>query len=101
MLFSNAYTSCPICVPARASFATGLPVHKNRLWDNAMPYHGQIPSWGHSLQSKDVSVESIGKLDCVAVARVPEKTYSNDGCKWSGNGMGINSKRKRESKSFS
>ena len=29
MLFSNAYTSCPICVPARASFATGLPVHKN------------------------------------------------------------------------
>ena len=31
MVFSNAYTSCPICVPARASFATGLPVHKNRL----------------------------------------------------------------------
>ena len=62
MLFTNAYTSCPICVPARASFATGLPVHQNRLWDNAMPYYGQIPSWGHSLQSKNVSVESIGKL---------------------------------------
>ena len=53
MLFTNAYTSCPICVPARASFATGLPVHQNRLWDNAMPYYGQIPSWGHSLQSKN------------------------------------------------
>ena len=62
MVFSNAYTSCPICVPARASFATGLPVHKNRLWDNAMPYHGQKPSWGHSLQSRNVPVESIGKL---------------------------------------
>lgn len=62
ILFSNAYTSCPICVPARASFATGLPVHKNRLWDNAMPYFGQIPSWGHSLQSQKVRVESIGKL---------------------------------------
>ena len=62
MLFSNAYTSCPICVPARASFATGLPVHQNRLWDNAMPYYGQKPSWGHSLQSESVSVESIGKL---------------------------------------
>ncbi len=62
MLFKNAYTPCPICVPARASFATGLPVHKTRLWDNAMPYFGQIPSWGHSLQSKGVSVESIGKL---------------------------------------
>ena len=62
VIFSNAYTSCPICVPARASFATGLPVHKTRLWDNAMPYYGQIPSWGHSLQSKNISVESIGKL---------------------------------------
>ena len=62
MVFSNAYTSCPICVPARASFATGLPVHKNRLWDNAMPYYGQKPSWGHSLQSRNVPVESIGKL---------------------------------------
>mgnify|MGYP001157567189 FL=1 len=62
VIFSNAYTSCPICVPARASFATGLPVHKNRLWDNAMPYYGQISSWGHSLQSQNVPVESIGKL---------------------------------------
>ncbi len=62
VIFSNAYTSCPICVPARASFATGLPVHKNRLWDNAMPYYGQIPSWGHCLQSNNISVESIGKL---------------------------------------
>ena len=60
--FTNAYTPCPICVPARASFATGLPVHKNRLWDNAMPYYGQLPSWGHMLQKVEVSVESIGKL---------------------------------------
>ena len=60
--FTNAYTPCPICVPARASFATGLPVHKNRLWDNAMPYFGQLPSWGHMLQKEKISVESIGKL---------------------------------------
>ena len=60
--FKNAYTPCPICVPARASFATGLPVHKNRLWDNAMPYFGQINSWGHELQKNNISVESIGKL---------------------------------------
>ena len=60
--FSNAYTPSPICVPARASFATGLPVHKTRLWDNAMPYTGQIRGWGHALQDKGVPVESIGKL---------------------------------------
>ena len=62
MRFTDAYTPSPICVPARASFATGRHVHQNRLWDNAMPYTGQIPGWGHCLQDAGVPVESIGKL---------------------------------------
>lgn len=62
MRFNNAYTPSPICVPARAAFATGRHVHQNRLWDNAMPYTGSIPGWGHALQSAGVPVESIGKL---------------------------------------
>lgn len=60
--FTNAYTPSPICVPARASFATGRYVHQTRLWDNAMPYDGSIPGWGHALQARGVPVESIGKL---------------------------------------
>ena len=60
--FTNAYTPSPICVPARASFATGLYTHQTRLWDNAMPYAGQIPGWGHALQGAGVPVQSIGKL---------------------------------------
>ena len=60
--FTQAYTPSPICVPARASFATGLYAHQTRLWDNAMPYTGQIPGWGHALQNLGVRVESIGKL---------------------------------------
>ncbi|MEL6233132.1 MAG: sulfatase-like hydrolase/transferase, partial [Pseudomonadota bacterium] len=60
--FANAVTPSPICVPARASFATGRYVHQTRLWDNAMPYAGQIPGWGHALQRAGVRVESIGKL---------------------------------------
>lgn len=60
--FSNAYTPSPICVPARASFATGLYPHQTRLWDNAMPYTGAIKGWGHALQDQDIPVESIGKL---------------------------------------
>lgn len=60
--FTNAYTPCPICVPARASFATGLYPHQTRMWDNAMPYEGSIRGWGHALQEKGVPVESIGKL---------------------------------------
>ena len=62
MRFTNAYTPSPICVPARAAFASGRPVHVNRLWDNAMPYTGAIPGWGHALQERNVPVESIGKL---------------------------------------
>ena len=61
-VFENAYTPSPICVPARAAFATGRHVHETRLWDNAMPYAGQIPGWGHALQEAGVPVESIGKL---------------------------------------
>lgn len=60
--FTDAYTPSPICVPARASFATGRYPHQTRLWDNAMPYTGAIPGWGHALQAKGVPVESIGKL---------------------------------------
>ena len=62
MRFTDAYTPSPICVPARAAFATGRHVHTNRLWDNAMPYTGTPNGWGHSLQAANIPVESIGKL---------------------------------------
>ncbi len=60
--FSAAYTTCPICVPARASFATGQYVHQNGYWDNAIAYDGRVESWGHRLQAAGMRVESIGKL---------------------------------------
>lgn len=60
--FTDAYTSCPICVPARASFATGLYGHQTGHWDNATPYTGMPESWGHRLQSNGNAVGSIGKL---------------------------------------
>ena len=60
--FTSAYTNCPICVPARASFATGQYVHKIRYWDNAIAYDGKIPSWGHRLMQQGHHVASIGKL---------------------------------------
>lgn len=60
--FSRAYTPSPICVPARASLATGRYVHRNRCWSNAQAYHGEPRGWGHVLQDHGVAVESIGKL---------------------------------------
>lgn len=60
--FTNAFTPSPICVPARASLATGRWVHDIGYWDNAMGYDGLVSSWGHALQSAGQRVESIGKL---------------------------------------
>ena len=60
--YDNAYTPSPICVPARASFATGRHVHELGCWDNAHPYTGQVEGWGHALQRAGCRVLSIGKL---------------------------------------
>ena len=64
--FASAYTTCPICVPARASLATGRYVHQIAFWDNAIAYDGRIPSWGHRLLARGHRVLSIGKLHYVS-----------------------------------
>lgn len=60
--FSAAYTTCPVCVPARAAFATGKYVHQIGYWDNADAYDGSLPSWHHRLRERGHRVVSIGKL---------------------------------------
>lgn len=60
--FTAAYTPSPICVPARAALATGLPVHRIGAWDNAHPYDGSVRGWAHALRDAGCGVVSIGKL---------------------------------------
>ncbi|MEM7407214.1 MAG: sulfatase-like hydrolase/transferase [Pseudomonadota bacterium] len=62
MRYTNAYTPSPVCVPARASFATGMHVAQTRCWSSAEAYHGQFPSWAHALAEAGHEVSSIGKL---------------------------------------
>ena len=50
--FDNAYTPSPVCISARASFATGTQVFENRCWSSAEPYYGQQPSWMHRLRNR-------------------------------------------------
>jgi choline-sulfatase len=60
--FDAAYTPCPVCVPARAAFATGKYVHQIEAWDNAMPFDGSLPNWHALLRDRGHQTVSIGKL---------------------------------------
>jgi len=60
--FDSAYCNFPICVPSRASLVTGRYAHELGVWDNAAPYTGQRPSWGHRLIEHGHAVTTIGKL---------------------------------------
>ena len=60
--FTSASTPSPLCVPARASLATGTYVHTNKYWDGAHAYDARVPGWQHVLRDNNVNVTSIGKL---------------------------------------
>ncbi len=60
--FRHAYTTSPVCVPARAAFAAGKYIHQIGFWDNADAYDGSVPSWHHLLRERGHEVVSIGKL---------------------------------------
>lgn len=60
--FTSAYCNSPICIPARATFATGQYIHRIGYWDNGDPYEGSVTSWHHRLRGAGRAVDSIGKL---------------------------------------
>ncbi|MEM5499975.1 sulfatase-like hydrolase/transferase [Ahrensia kielensis] len=60
--FTSGYCNSPICVPSRASLATGKYAHETGCWDNAHPFDGSHKSWHAALREKAVDVTSIGKL---------------------------------------
>ena len=61
-VFENAYCNSPICVPSRASLATGDYVHRTGYWDSAAAYDGGAPSWHHRLRDAGHDTVAIGKL---------------------------------------
>jgi len=61
-LFRNGYCNSPLCVPSRASLATGRFVHQIGNWDNCKPYRGEVASWAHRLNAAGIRTDSIGKL---------------------------------------
>ncbi|MCC6174826.1 MAG: sulfatase-like hydrolase/transferase [Chloroflexi bacterium] len=61
--FTAAYCPTPICVPSRASLATGRWAQDIDSWDNGTPYVGtEADSWGKRLADQGHKVTTIGKL---------------------------------------
>lgn len=63
--FDAAYTSCPICAPARASLMTGRLVSRIRCYDNAAPLCCDEPTIAHYLSNEGYDTVASGKLHYV------------------------------------
>jgi len=61
-IFENSYCASPICVPARASIATGLYPHQHRYWENSIALDGKTPTWMKRLRDQGYHVAGIGKF---------------------------------------
>ena len=61
LVFDNAYTNCPICVPARMAFLTGQYTHRIRSWDNSSVLSSGIPTFGTHLEKAGYDTYLCGR----------------------------------------
>ena len=60
--FANAYTNSPVCVPARASLATGRYPHNTDVWKNqAFTLGTDAPTWMRAVRDAGYSTSLFGK----------------------------------------
>jgi len=65
MLFANAYTPAPLCVPARMSFMTGRLPSANRVWTNGHILSSAIPTWAHAVGAAGYETALVGRMHFV------------------------------------
>ncbi|MFK8029349.1 MAG: choline-sulfatase [Gammaproteobacteria bacterium] len=63
--FTNAYSSSPLCTPARGSFMTGQLPSRNGIYDNAAEFTASTPTFAHYLRTLGYHTALSGKMHFV------------------------------------
>lgn len=61
-VFENAYTSCPLCVPARASFLTGRMPSEVSVFTNMDSYAPDFPTFAHAASMAGYRTVLCGRM---------------------------------------
>lgn len=87
--FDRAYTTCPLCTPARSGIFTGTHSTVNGAWANNIPPYGTIPSmgtifrhYGYRTAYTDYAGEKFGEraLQVAATAWAKNRTKHDEIC---------------------
>jgi choline-sulfatase len=65
VVFENAYSSSPLCAPARATIMNGLLPWRSGIYDNAAEFPSAIPTWAHYLRLQGYRTCLSGKMHFV------------------------------------
>lgn len=67
VVFERAYTSCPLCVPARASFLTSRMPSNIGVFNNLSEFKAQEPTFAHLHAVKGYETNLIGRMHMVGM----------------------------------
>ncbi|NQV98510.1 MAG: sulfatase-like hydrolase/transferase [Rhodospirillales bacterium] len=65
VIFENAYTPSPLCVPARMSLLSGRYPSSQHCWTNSDPLDSDIPTTAHALGAGGYRPNLIGRLHSI------------------------------------
>ncbi len=63
VLFKNAYSHCPICVPSRASMLSGLFIHHCEAWNNFKGLSETDHTFFDTFSQSGYNTRIIGRTD--------------------------------------